>query len=232
MPLRTVINRKAPASASGEIGARPAKRAYHAERREEQKRLTQARVLESALALFAERGFEATSLRDIAARAGVSHAAIGGHFGSKAMLWRKTADFLFARMSAEMQRRPGEPPFEDGAAGVEWFIRRYVEYCARHPEHARLMLMESMHDSDQLQYAVERHIRPAHEFLAGALRNAMAAGAIDEADAANMIYIVAAASQSVFALAHEARHVYGVDVTSDEFVAHHADTLVRLIVRR
>ncbi|WP_061961519.1 TetR/AcrR family transcriptional regulator [Demequina flava] len=49
---------------------------------------TQARerIIESALALFAERGNEAVSIRDIATAADVSPALIPHHFGSKAGL--------------------------------------------------------------------------------------------------------------------------------------------------
>lgn len=208
------------------------KRAYRGERREEQKRLTQARVLESALELFAERGFDAASLRDIATRAGVTHAVIRLHFGNKAQLWQQAVDFLFRRMQSEMRPKRGDPDYAEGAAGLELFVRRYVAYCARHPEHARLMLMESMHDSEQLRYAVDEHIRPAHQFLERMLKAAVADGFPLDVPPAHMTYILAAASQSIFALAHEARRIYGVDVLRDDFVAHHADAVVRLLFRQ
>ncbi|MDE3725066.1 helix-turn-helix domain containing protein [Nocardiopsis sp. N85] len=42
-----------------------------------------ARIRRAALALFARNGFAGTSLRAVAARAGVSHALVRHHFGSK-----------------------------------------------------------------------------------------------------------------------------------------------------
>ncbi len=189
-------------------------------------------MLEAALHLFAERGFEATSLREIASRAGVTHALIGLHFGSKAQLWQRAVDYLFQRMQSELRPRPGEPDYTDGVEGVELFVRRYVAYCARHPEHARLMLMESMHDSERLRYAVDEHIRPAHRFLETMLQAASQDGFEFKAASAHMTYIVAAASQSVFALAHEARQIYGVDVLDENFVSRHADAVVSLLFKR
>ena len=44
---------------------------------------TRRRILEAALALFAERGFEATTMRDVASRAGVATGAAYYYFGSK-----------------------------------------------------------------------------------------------------------------------------------------------------
>ena len=53
---------------------------------------TTARILDAAEKLFAERGYTAVSVRDIAAEAGVSHALVHRYLGSKeqvyrAMLW-------------------------------------------------------------------------------------------------------------------------------------------------
>ena len=56
---------------------------------ENRKAETQARILESAVALFAERGFEGTSITAIASRAHVSRATIFWHFGDKATLFQE-----------------------------------------------------------------------------------------------------------------------------------------------
>ena len=49
---------------------------------------TPDRILDSAEALFMEHGFEATSLRQITAAAGVNLAAVNYHFGSKEELFQ------------------------------------------------------------------------------------------------------------------------------------------------
>lgn len=217
--------------ATGQDAARVVhKRTYRGARREEQKLATQARILDGALELFSSRGFEATSVRDIAAMANVSHAVIRLHYGSKAQLWQRAVDHLFDRVVIEMRPQPGDPDFEDGSKGIACFVRQYVRYCARHPEHARLMLLEAMHDNEQLQYAVEKHIAPSHRFLERLLNPAMAQGIVPDVPIVNLIYIVAAAGQSVFALAQEARLIYGTDVLNDEFVECHADTVIRLLL--
>lgn len=50
--------------------------------------VTQERILDSAETLFMEHGFEATSLRQITAAAGVNLAAVNYHFGSKEELFQ------------------------------------------------------------------------------------------------------------------------------------------------
>src|SRR5207253_96136 len=49
---------------------------------------TQEKILDAAEALFMEHGFEATSLRQITAAAGVNLAAVNYHFGSKEELFQ------------------------------------------------------------------------------------------------------------------------------------------------
>src|SRR6266568_1670549 len=49
---------------------------------------TQGKILDAAEALFMEHGFEATSLRQITATAGVNLAAVNYHFGSKEELFQ------------------------------------------------------------------------------------------------------------------------------------------------
>src|SRR6516162_5155634 len=51
--------------------------------------LTRERILKAAVRLFADRGYEATSIRTIAARANVNQAAINYHFKSKDGLYRE-----------------------------------------------------------------------------------------------------------------------------------------------
>jgi AcrR family transcriptional regulator len=57
---------------------------------EGRKARTQARILDAAARLFPTRGYERTSISQVAAQAHVSRAAIFWHFGSKAGLFEET----------------------------------------------------------------------------------------------------------------------------------------------
>src|SRR3954452_20411921 len=48
---------------------------------------TRASVIDAAERLFSDRGFAATSMRDISAASGISHPLIHHHFGSKEALY-------------------------------------------------------------------------------------------------------------------------------------------------
>lgn len=61
---------------------------------------TKRRILDTATRLFAERGLNAVSLRDIARGAEVNNAAINYHFGSKELLTREVYRRLFFVLNA------------------------------------------------------------------------------------------------------------------------------------
>ncbi|GAA0979247.1 TetR/AcrR family transcriptional regulator [Acrocarpospora macrocephala] len=71
--------------------------------RAERRQRTEQRILQSARMLFAERGFERTTIRAVAAAAGVDPALVMQHFGSKDDLFRR------AVQAAPPPERPGGP---------------------------------------------------------------------------------------------------------------------------
>lgn len=71
---------------------------------------TKQRLLAAAGPLFAERGFAATTMREIADRAGVNLAAANYHFGSKKDLYVAVLRDQFAMIRGELERRGGAPP--------------------------------------------------------------------------------------------------------------------------
>lgn len=94
--------------------------------RERQKQATRARLLDAALALFTEQGFEATTVRQIAARAEVSVGSVFVHFPSKAELLLELARGLVARTARHLEKAfPVEGRF---AQRLEAFLRTCYAY--------------------------------------------------------------------------------------------------------
>ena len=87
---------------------------------------TRQRILDAAQALFIERGYEATSLREIAERVGVTKAALYYHFTSKEELLRALLEpleafqqQLLARMEGPIDRHTWA---EGSAESIDWLL--------------------------------------------------------------------------------------------------------------
>src|SRR5258708_6997332 len=79
-------------------------------RRAEQQRsqATRSAILQAALAEFAEKGFDAASIRCIAERTGFQHPLITYHYPSKDLLWRAVAEDTFERIREAWEQRAPE----------------------------------------------------------------------------------------------------------------------------
>lgn len=94
-------------------------------------------LVDASLALIAEEGFGALSLREVARRAGVTHAAPYRHFADKEALLAAVAEEGFRAMAARMKERMAahqDPRARLGACGVA-----YILFAVEHPAHFRVM---------------------------------------------------------------------------------------------
>ena len=74
----------------------PAKRTYDSSLRKEQGALTRAKIVEAAAALFEEQGYGRTTVKQIAAAAGVAPDTIYATFGTKARVLTALIDARLA----------------------------------------------------------------------------------------------------------------------------------------
>jgi TetR/AcrR family transcriptional regulator len=95
-------------------------------------------IMEAAVALFAERGFHGTTMRDIAERAGVSQGLLHHHFGNKEGLWRTAGEHLsndFMTYVADALS-----PDAPAAEAIPGALQTYLRYWRDHPEAFRFNL--------------------------------------------------------------------------------------------
>ena len=98
---------------------------------------TRAAILASAERHFAERGFEAARLEDIASDVGIRRAAIFYYFGDKDELYAAVLDEGFSGAMATLPSRG------TAVARLESALTAWIDYVARRPSVARLILREA-----------------------------------------------------------------------------------------
>ncbi len=129
------------------------------------------RLLDAALALFAEKGFAKTSTREIALAAQANIASISYYFGDKAGLYRAVFQ--------DPRNNPTLDPVDASAAGVQdvraciqGLLRGFVEPL-KSGEQARqcmkLHFREMVEPTGMWQVEIDSNIKPAHEILTRAL---------------------------------------------------------------
>jgi TetR/AcrR family transcriptional regulator len=98
---------------------------------------TRAEIVAAAERRFAEHGFEATRLEDVAADVGIRRAAIFYYFRDKQELYTAVLGEIYGDWTA------GLPEHGSMTARLEASLTGWIDYIARRPNVARLILREA-----------------------------------------------------------------------------------------
>jgi AcrR family transcriptional regulator len=101
--------------------------------------ITRERILKAAERLFAERGYDATSIRAIVAKARVNQAAINYHFDGKDGLYREVLRTAFRALTEQQLEHADEMKAMSREAALVEFIRRQLRPLLGRDEYSRHM---------------------------------------------------------------------------------------------
>ena len=139
------------------------------------------RLLDAALALFAEKGYAKTSTREIALAAQINIASISYYFGDKAGLYK--AVFTDPRSNPSV---PAEQ-INDASQPLEWslgnLMRSFVEPLKQGhlvQQCMKLHFREMLEPTGIWQQEVDCNIKPAHDALVAALCRHLGLAAPDD----------------------------------------------------
>ena len=195
---------------------------------------TRGAIVGAALPLFAERGYEGVSLRDVAQEAGTTHGLIRHHFGSKEGVWRAVVDAadgeyvaalmpILSGVESDRERR-------DPAGTASMIVRGLVMVSARHPEIVRLLVHEGTRGGARLDYILERLAAP-RRLLAPVLGGLQRQGLLRRFDADTFFLFLLTAGAMPFAMPALTGVLLGEETPiGEEGARHHADRLIETLL--
>jgi AcrR family transcriptional regulator len=183
---------------------------------------TAVRIMLAAADAFAERGFHATTTRDIASRAGLSPAGVYVHFASKEVLLfelsrrghARARDLLVA--AADQAATPTE--------ALRALIGGFSRWHAEHYELGRIVQFEFRHLSPEHREAVLGLRKEIDGVVAGVLRDGVATGEFEVDD-------VPVTALALLSMAIDVARWYAPDVrrTPADIETSYGDLAVRLV---
>lgn len=181
---------------------------------------TRELILDAAETLFAEQGFEATSLSDVGRLAGVSRATPGYFFGSKADLHRAVLERCFEQVRAavregrERARRSGQGA-EVVLAGA---VSDYFDFVAARPRFVKLIQREALTegaasalDNVPLGFAMGRE-------MVAALTQELELEESDRAEVAHLLFSLIALTWFPYLYGKTLGRVIGLDPADPAFL--------------
>jgi TetR/AcrR family transcriptional regulator len=192
---------------------------------------TRAAILDAAEALFAQRGFDATSLGDIGAQAGVSRGTPNYVFGTKEALYRAVLERVLqaehdsiAQVQARLAQAGSGASFD-----LREMIRAHLEFLLARPTFLQLLAREALQGGRELQ-ATQGYLAVLEAGL-DMIRAAQRDGAIRPIDPAHLLLNIVALCWFPFLQAATIARGLGLDVSDPGFVEQHVAQVTDLLVR-
>lgn len=178
------------------------------------------RVLHAALECFGAFGFEGTSTRAVAERAGISHTLLLYHFDSKDKLWLSTMEDVIGRYRHEFELRLKHVDRQDSAACLRAFIENFVRFSAQVPQLYRIMTQESTQGSERIHWLLDTHLRASFNDVRDMIRRGQAAGAVREGESARLYYAIIGLAGTLLSVSTEFKLLAGRDVFAEAEIHH------------
>lgn len=119
---------------------------------------TRKLLIDAAEHVFAERGFSATRLEDVAERVGIRRASIVYYFRDKRALYDAVLADIFAELSARLQTSIAAK--ESLRERIEAAVTTWVDYAGSRPSFARILLREVADVAPGREPAIVQYARP------------------------------------------------------------------------
>ena len=133
----------------------------------------EAAVLDAAVQCFWVRGYEATSIRDLAQNMGITGASLYNAFGDKRSLYRRALDhYLEQRLVERINRLEKLPPRE--AIGA--FFSEIIERSLNDPQNKGCMLVNGALEASPLDPEFQRAIADVFTQIEAFFRRCVVAG--------------------------------------------------------
>ncbi|MGA0863280.1 MAG: TetR/AcrR family transcriptional regulator [Ilumatobacteraceae bacterium] len=150
-------------------------------------RSTRDVILDEALRCFAERGYEGTSLNDIAAGVGIRRPSLLHHFPSKEVLYGDVFERLLSEWMQRMDVAISEPA--SGWDKVELVLRVGFGLFAETPDYVRIMRREALDGGVHLGVDLSAVLRPYFDEAAGWFKEQMDARVFRRLDPRHLLII-------------------------------------------
>jgi AcrR family transcriptional regulator len=188
-------------------------------------------ILLAALRSFADRGYDATSVRELNQALGVSHNLINRRFGSKERLWRAAVDRWFGEVIDILAPCAEQAGVGDPLEGLRQFVATFIEVNARRPELARLMNVEASVGGPRLDYLFERFITPCLLPVAALATTLQSQGKMRPVPAGTLFFLIAHGATAPAAHRPLANRIGITDPTDPATVRSHARAVAELLIQ-
>ncbi|MFN8654473.1 MAG: TetR/AcrR family transcriptional regulator [Gemmatimonadales bacterium] len=188
-------------------------------------------MLDAAERLFADRGYESTSLTEVGAAAGVSRGTPGYFFGSKEQLYRAVLERCLERVRVAVRsgRERALASQESPDVVLAGAVGEYFDFISDNPHFVRLLEREALSGAVHLK-TLPPHLEATQEAL-GAIVSELALDPADRAEAEQLLVSMLALSWFHVVHGPTVFRGLGIDPATPEYREERRRHVVNLVVQ-
>jgi AcrR family transcriptional regulator len=192
---------------------------------------TRTRIVDAAIEQFADVGYDGVSTRAVARTAGVQHALVTYHFGSKEGLWKAAIDTLLSDYRVKFDERIHGLRGVDDVIKLRLVQEDFIRFSAESPNFHRIMGHIARTPSAHLTAFIQDSLKETFDVRAQLIRSAQASGKYVAGDPYHLQYLFIGAVTRIFMLGVEFEQISGRSVSDPAFIEDHVKLCLSLFFR-
>lgn len=178
---------------------------------------------------FAQLGFEATSIADVAQAAGVKKSLVQYHFPSKENLWQSAVAHLWQRRDQELALYLGEVPSIDNEASLRDVFTAIARFNRSQPHWLSLMFRESSNPGPRLDWLIEHYLLDDISRGSAFIEMAQQAGLLPRVSSLQLLHLISGMLSYNVLVAPMTKRATGVDLADSQSIEQQVDIVMQLL---
>ncbi len=202
--------------------------------RGEQQRSIESRnaILVAALSEFADKGYDATSIRSIGERAGLHFTLVTYHFKNKRKLWEAAVSHFFEEINDSWQSEMATMSSDDPLDLLRHQFHSFLRFTVRYPDFHRTILHENRHNSPRLDWVIRYFVKPIMDATIPNIVKAQKNGSLQQCDHVLFYYMILGACAALSANTGEIEQSSDLDTKSEATISEYWNIIDAIIFKR
>jgi TetR/AcrR family transcriptional regulator len=149
-------------------------------------------ILEAAIGVFTEKGYDGASIAEIAKRSGLPKANVYYYFGSKETIYRTVIGDLIGEWDRALDQLA---PEREPAEAIAGYIRAKLDFSRKHAAQSRMFANEAVHGGRFITRKDRAHMLAVTLDKAKVFEGWVAAGKMDPVDPIHLFILIWATTQ-------------------------------------